>query len=261
MVDVQQLPWFFLQPENVNSYIGDENDAILKCNATGWPYPGFKWFFRCLDCERYTQIPNEDENELVISNPQLHHEGSYFTEAVNEQGSTRSKIVYLMALDVTVTQLSQSFSINLTSISLNMQENLYEFKSRNDIKHAKDQFNKTLFRVINFLFNSIENISISTTSSNTLSFSFTLYSRKLSYYYATSQDSLTQHSLQACVDWIQIVEKLNELLTTTSIRLSIEDTVYESNPNSTITSLPQYSCPPGKKVSSTNSFVCGKWFV
>jgi len=256
VVDVQQLPWFFLQPENVNSYIGDENDAILKCNATGWPYPGFKWYFRCLDCERYTQIPNEDENELVISNPQHYHEGSYFTEAVNEQGSTKSKIVYLMALDVTIAQLSQSFSINFTSISSRFSR---VFKSRN-MQHVEDQFNTTLFQTINFLFNTIGNISVSIVSRNTLSISFTIYSRKLSYH-KSSQDSLTQCSLQARGDWIKVTEKLRELLATTSIEFSFEDIVCESDPNSTVASLPQYLCPPGKEVSSTNSFVCGELLI
>ena len=39
-VEVQQFPRFFLQPENVDVYIGDVNGARFTSNATGWPYPG-----------------------------------------------------------------------------------------------------------------------------------------------------------------------------------------------------------------------------
>ena len=262
VVDVQQLPWFFLQPENVNNYNGDDNDAIFKSNASGWPYPGFKWFFRCLGCANYIQVPNEDENELVISNPQPHHEGSYFTEAVNEQGSVKSKIVNFMALGVKVLQLSQSFSINFTSMSSNIQETAtfgLVFQSKVEMERVEDKLKKTLFRTVNFAFNTIGNISISTTSDNILSISFTVYSKKLSYF-KLSQDSLSQRSIQARIDWLQVTEQINELLTTTSIGFSFDNIVYRSDPNSTISSLPRYLCPPGKEVSSTNSFLCGKYF-
>jgi len=350
VVDVQQLPWFFLQPENVNSYIGDENDAIFKTNATGWPYPGFKWFFECLGCSNYTQILNEDENELVISNPQAHHEGLYYCEAVNEQGSVKSRVVNFALLNVTVLQLSQSFSINLTSILFDgsgsgkeserledgsdsgkeserledgsgsgkeserlengsgsgnktakledrngsdnkaveleeavestsmgmssgsdasdtdkdnvsmteMLDNSGLLHSKLDIEYAKDQLKNTLFRVINFTLNTIENISISNISSNTISISFTIYSENLTY---STLNSLSRRSLQARIDWIQVSEKVYELLTTIGIALTFGDTAYISEPNSTIVSLPQYTCPPGKEVSSTKNFLCGELFI
>ena len=68
-VDVQQFPWFFLLPENVNAYIGDVNGARFTSNATGWPYPGFRWYFRSKHSKNFTQIPDEDENEYFIQNP------------------------------------------------------------------------------------------------------------------------------------------------------------------------------------------------
>ena len=117
-VDVQQFPWFFLLPENVDVYIGDVNGARFTSNATGWPYPGFRWYFKSKDSKTFTQIPGEDENEYFISNPQPQHEGSYYCEAFNEQGSNKSNIVNLTILDISPLQLSQSFSVNFTSVLL-----------------------------------------------------------------------------------------------------------------------------------------------
>ena len=320
VVDVQQLPWFFLQPENVGSYDGDTNNAIFQSNATGWPYPGFKWFFRCLGCANYTQIPNEDENELVISNPHHHHEGSYYCEAVNEQGSVRSRIVNFTVLDVTVLQLSQSFFIDFTSIDesgsgydntrlengsgsgnetnrsglgketsklqettfkfdmtssgsgannfsdnnvtmTKMQENSgsgfpFQFKTDEE-EYVKDQLKKTLLKAVNFTFNSIENISMHNISSSNLSVSFTVYSVNISYS-PMSQESLSRRSLQARIDWKQASERVLEFLTTTSIVLTYGNVVYASEPNSSTASLPRYTCPAGKQVSSIKNFLCGE---
>ena len=117
-VDVQQFPWFFLLPENVDVYIGDVNGARFTSNATGWPYPGFRWYFKSKDSKTFTQIPGEDKNEYFISNPQPQHEGSYYCEAFNEQGSNKSNIVNLTILDISPLQLSRSFSVNFTSVLL-----------------------------------------------------------------------------------------------------------------------------------------------
>ena len=262
VVDVQQLPWFFLQPENLYSYIGDTNDAIFKCNASGWPYPGFNWFFRCLGCANYIQIRNEDENELVISNPQPYHEGSYFTEAVNEKGNVRSRIVNFMALKVRIMQLSQSFSINFTSIESNSQENSkpnFVLLSKGKIKRIENQLTRSLHKAVNITFNTMGNFSISATTNGVLSISFTLYSRMLSYFALSHvEESLSLRNMQARIDWIETARSFNDLLATTRIHLSIKNTKYNSDPNSIITSLPQYLCPPGMEVSSTNSFLCGK---
>lgn len=102
----------------MNTYIGDVNGVRFTSNATGWPFHGFRWYFRPKNRQNFTQIPNEDENEYFISNPQPKHEGSYYCVAFNEQGSNKSNIVNLTILDVSVLQLSQSFSINFTSIIL-----------------------------------------------------------------------------------------------------------------------------------------------
>ena len=117
-VDVQQFPWFFLLPENVDVYNGDVNGARFTSNATGWPYPGFRWYFKSKDSKNFTQIPDEDQNEYFISNPQPQHEGSYYCEAFNEQGNNKSNIVNLTILDIAPLQLSQSFSVNFTSVML-----------------------------------------------------------------------------------------------------------------------------------------------
>ena len=288
IVDVQQLPWFFLQPQNIDVYTGDPNGAVITSNATGWPYPGFRWYFKPKNGTNFTQVPNEDENELVISNPHQENEGLYYCEAFNEQGITKSVVANLTVLDVTVAQLSQSFSINFTSIELfsgsgstNESENVYsgsgandmsgsgieqttlesnsssEFQSRTELQNIESQINKTLSMIINFNDNTVENISVLSHSNNTMLLSFTVYSKNFAYS-ETSVENLNQLVVLAQADWFEITRRVRDLLTSTSIVITSGDTIYSSEPNSTIIWFPQNSCPPGKAISSSNTFLCGK---
>ena len=117
-VEVQRFPQFFLQPKNVDTYIGEVNGARFTSNATGWPYPGYRWYFRFKNSKNFTQLPDEVGNEYIIPTPQPHHEGSYYCEAFNEQGAIKSNIVTLTILGVSGLQLSQSFSVSFNSIFL-----------------------------------------------------------------------------------------------------------------------------------------------
>ena len=116
-VEVQQFPSFFLQPDNVDEYIGNWNGAVFQSNATGLPYPGFRWYFRPKGLSEFTQIPGEDQNELAIVPPLPENEGSYYCEAFNEQGVLRSRIVNLTVLQSTVVQVAQTAYINFTYLS------------------------------------------------------------------------------------------------------------------------------------------------
>ena len=84
-VEVHQFPAFFLEPDNVDVYLGNSNGAIFQSNATGFPYPGFRWFFQPKGTVGFAQLPGEDENELVIPTPLPKDEGSYYCEAFNKQ--------------------------------------------------------------------------------------------------------------------------------------------------------------------------------
>ena len=315
-VEVQQFPWFFLLPENVNAYVGDVNGARFTSNATGWPYPGFRWYFKPKNSKNFMQIPDEDENEYFIPNPQLQHEGSYYCEAFNEQGSNKSNIVNLTILDASVLQLSQSFSVNFTSFMLSDgsgsgNQSIYSRNSSFDTLGSgsgsssgsggridtsgsfdnsvtdRDKLNlddtsgsglsinnytktkqsktditfeslvkKTITDATDFISNTLENISVSNTGVN-LSLTFTVYSKKLNYP-NTLTDDFVQLSSQARVDWFTVTERVKEMLTQTSIVVNFRDKIYNSEPNSTVIFSPQYTCPPGKQMSSSNNFLCSK---
>ena len=308
-VEVQQFPWFFLLPENVYVYIGDVNGARFTSNATGWPYPGFRWYFKPKSSKNFMQISDEDENEYFIPNPQLQHEGSYYCEAFNEQGSNKSNIVKLTILDASVLQLSQSFSINFTSFMLSDgsgsgNQSIYSGNSSFDIsgsgsgkidtsgsfdnsvtdhdgvnlddtsgsglsinnytesKQSKPDITfeslvkKTITDATGFISNTLENISVSNTEVN-LSLTFTVYSEKLNYP-NTLTDDFVQLSAQARVDWFTVTERVKEMLTQTSIVVYFRDEIYNSEPNSTVILSPQYTCPPGKQMSSSNNFLCSE---
>ena len=302
LIEVQQFPWFFLQPENVDVYTDDVNGARFTSNATGWPYPEFRWYFRPKNSKNFTLIPNENENEYLIANPQSQDEGSYYCEAFNEQGSNRSNIVNLNILDVSVLQLSQCLSINFTSFILsdgsgsgnqsiysgsslletsgsgkfdNSGSGIIDNSSSEDISGSglsinnstekiistyditlEETIKNTIIDITKVISNTFENISVSN-KGNRLSLTFTIYSKKLSYPDVLSDDFI-QLNVQARVDWFTAVEKVKEMFTKTSIVFTFSDIIYSSEPNSTKIWPPQYTCPPGKQISSSNNFVCGE---
>ena len=302
-VEVQQFPWFFLLPETVNAYNGDENGAQFTSNATGWPYPGFRWYFRPKHSKNFTQIPDEDENEYFIPNPQPQHEGSYYCEAFNEQGSNKSNIVNLTILDVSVLQLSQSFTINFTSIRLSDgsgsgNQSMYSGDSASAMSGSgsgifdasgsfsnSDRSNvddlpgsglnvistgprqpitfgglvrKTIIDATDFISNTLENITVSNIDDN-ITVTFTVFSKKLDY--SDTSDDFIQQNAQARVGWFTVTERVKEMLTETSIVLNFKDDIYNSEPNSTTIWPLQYTCPPGKQLSSSNNFLCGELAV
>ena len=323
-VEVQQLPRFFLQPENVDAYVGDVNGAQFTSNATGWPYPGFRWYFRFKNSKNFTLVADQVGNEYVIPSPQPQHEGSYYCEAYNEQGSVKSNIVNLTVLSASVLQLSQSFSVSFTTIvlsdgsgsgnqSIYSGNSLLETSGSSNLKldssdsgkidssgsfdnssHSNynsgsgisdnsnledisgsgiatelnqsdrhsfaDLAKKTIIGATDFLSSTLENISVSNLEGQEgtmLSLTFTVYSNNLSYPNNASDDFI-QASAQARVDWFNVIEKVQEMLTETSIVISFKDTIYNSEPNSTIMWSPQYICSPGKQISSSNNFLCSK---
>ena len=311
-VEVQQLPQFFLQPENVDVYVGDVNGAWFTSNATGWPHPGFRWYFRHKDSKNFTVIADRVGNEYEVSSPQPQHEGSYYCEAFNEQGTIESNIVNLTILDASALQLSQSFSVSFASILLSDEsgsgeqttysgsgmsgysnfdssgsgktevsdssyyssdsgsgviENVGDISGSgiNTVKFNQFEISSfanfaknVIISATDFISSTLENISVSNMEEN-ISITFTVYSNKL-IYPNNSSDDFIQASAKARVDWFNVIEKVKKMLTETSIAISFKDTIYNSKPNSTIVWSPQYTCPAGKQISSSNNFLCGKLY-
>ena len=127
-VTVYELPEFYLTPESVVTYFGDGNGAWFACNATAWPYPGWRWFYRSTTNENWTMIEGENTNELLILNPQEENEGMYVCVAFNYHGSIRSEPVTLTLLPFTVSQhqFSLDFTIYSGNQSCDSQEEIYD---------------------------------------------------------------------------------------------------------------------------------------
>ena len=126
-VTVYELPQFYLLPESVVTYFGDGNGAWFACNATAWPYPGWRWFYRSTNDKDWIIIDGEETNELLIMTPQKENEGIYACEAYNYHGSIRSEAVTLTLLPFTVSQqqFPVEFSISLANPSCSLEE-LYD---------------------------------------------------------------------------------------------------------------------------------------
>ena len=102
---VYELPEFYLTPVPTSVYEGQDSGARLICNATAWPYPGWRWYFGPTEnSSSMSVIDGEETNQLLIPEPQRQHEGWYTCEAYNGHGSIRADPVYLRVLPATVSQ-------------------------------------------------------------------------------------------------------------------------------------------------------------
>ena len=271
-VEVQQFPSFFLQPENVDDYLGNWNGAIFTSNATAFPFPGFRWYFRPQGTSEFTQIPGEDQNELVIVPPLPENEGSYYNEAFNEQGALRSRIVNLTVLETTVLQLAQTVHLNFTKIESDINStDMFTIGSGASgsgfdmnislSPTAKVALQNNLVTMLNMLmsFESalLENITIHDVSAKTIAVSFTLYSKNISYP-ETPLEEVNQLAPQARGEWLPVWQRLQEVVVTSEFIITDGVEEYESNPSSLQFGILNLACPPGKEESSVNNFLCGK---
>ena len=126
-VTVYELPEFYLLPQSVATYAGDGNGAWFACNASAWPFPGWRWYHRIFPNDDWTIIEGEETNELLVVNPQVEDEGEYVCEAYNYHGSIRSDPVTLTLLPFTISQ--REFPVEFSVFTPNTScpvEDLYE---------------------------------------------------------------------------------------------------------------------------------------
>ena len=125
-VTVYEPPEFYLLPQSVATYSGDGNGAWFACNASAWPFPGWRWYHRISHNDDWTIIEGEETNELLVVNPQVEDEGEYVCEAYNYHGSIHSDPVSLTLLPFTVSQ--REFPVEFSVFTPNTScplENLY----------------------------------------------------------------------------------------------------------------------------------------
>ena len=301
-VEVLRFPSFFLEPQNTNVYLGNLNGATFQCNATGFPNPGYKWYFQPKGGKEFNEIPNSDQNVLVIVPPLLKDEGSYYCEAFIGNESVQSRVANLTVLRSTAVQIAQTVYLNFSYLSkvgetdthssgsgseLTLEEDMRQTNgyiindfsgSGSDVNeigsgmnrninititpYTKLALERNLFIVLNTLMSfgstTVENVSLSFVNPFNLTISFTLYSHNISY----SEDAFSKiHQLvpQAMVEWTDTWQKLQELLLISAFIITDNEYEYESLPSSPEVDVLQFICPTGKRVSSTNNLICGKF--
>ena len=116
-VEILRFPSFFLEPNNVYEYLGNLNGANFRCNASGSPHPGYKWYFQPKGMKGFNEIPDGDQNILVIVPPLPKDEGSYYCEAFIGNVSTRSRVANLTVLHSTVVQIAQTVYFNFSFLN------------------------------------------------------------------------------------------------------------------------------------------------
>ena len=254
-VEVQQPPEFFLQPSNIEVYLGDTNNATFQCNATGWPFPGFAWHFKPKNStDNFTVIPNEVNNEYSVGSPKPEDEGFYFCSASNEQATIQSRIVELIVLEASAAQLSQRFMIEFT---LNPDDNSLTDVNEEVINSTTDFFIEMLNNNVDLQSATIENIE-TTVLGDELTISFSLNSNDIPYP-ETSLEDVRQQVPQAFNEWAGVRQQVENWITSDNLTINTSGLIFISDPSTVVIDTAEQSCPSGREISESNSFLCGKY--
>ena len=268
-VEVHEFPAFLLQPDHQDIYLRDQNGAHFKCNATGVPNPGFRWYYRPHTSREFIIVSGKDENEYIIPNTMPEHEGVYYCEAYNEQGAVQSRQVNLTVLETTVAQLTQYFTFKISTItnaSLDNQvdETLNSGSGATGSEMVNSPQNiviKHLITVVNDLIDlhqtTIENVTVATLDNTSLSITMGLYSYNVSYSGVNSNDLLLV-APQARIEWGIVINELLDLLQNEEVIISDGATVYQVSSSSLQVSDIQLACPQGSAIYEDNQLICGK---
>ena len=295
-VEVIQFPSFLLEPEDVNEYLGNVNGAIFQCNASGFPYPGYKWYFQPKGEKGFNKVPSSDQNVLVIAPPLPKDEGSYYCEAFIGNISIQSRVATLTVLDATVIQVAQTVYLNFSYLNrigetevqssgsgseLTLEENIRHYinndfsgsgeaeigSGMNRVRnititpYTKVALERSFLNALNTLMSfgstTVQNITLSFVTPFDLAISFTLYSQNINYSMA-SFSRTNQLVPQAMIEWENTWQNLQELFSVSGFIITDNEYEYESLPSSLNVDILQFVCPAGKEVSSANNLICGR---
>ena len=255
-VEVQQTPAFFLEPVDMDVYYGDSNNATFQCNATGWPFPGFTWYFKSKNSDgNFSEIPDEVDNEYSVIYPKPENEGSYYCSASNEQGTIVSRIGVLTVLEASVTQLSRSFTVMFT---LRVDDNALTAISEELRNQTKELFISLLNDNVALESAIIENIE-TTGFGSELNISFNLISSSIPYP-ATSLDVIRMLVPEALNEWATAQQELESWITSDNLTINSSGSIYTSDPSSAVIDDIQQTCPSGMEISDSNNLLCCKYF-
>ena len=260
-VQMFELPKFYLTPISIITYIGDINGAHFTCNATSRPDPGWKWYHRATENSAWTEIPDEETNELLIRNPTRSHEGWYRCLVYNYHGNLSSDSVSLRLVTVT-TKLFAS-PIDFTMTVMNKTDN--DDKKRNVLVYKRENTSiediilNAINNAVDLGFVTIEQFRVENNSDVEIIVHFLLVSMNTTVP-TTGQLSVGYIvlGLIAAKEQLDQVENLlSDHFESNGLELMDDKSNYKYNDGSFTVRTPIIICPQGQGLHS-NRLHCGK---
>ena len=248
-VTVYELPSFYLLPQSVVTFFGDENGAWFACNATAFPYPGWRWYYRLSEEVEWVVIEGEQTNELLIPKPQEQQKGLYMCEAFNYHGSIRSDPVSLTLLPFSVSQ--QQFPLEF-SLS----------KDVNNTNCSNDDLlgvvNRSILHEIGKVSTVLRNFSITQIDSDNFDISLNFFSKKATTHYLRfmSISRIVNMALPMIADLWKSVELITEVFSRENTNINCEGTRFTVMPDSLSFDHLTYICSPGQALHSDYLLCC-----
>ena len=247
---VYELPQFFQVLRPVTTYAGNETGAWFSCNASAWPYPGWRWYYRAQESDPWTQFEGEDTNELTIPSPQKEDEGWYTCEVFNYHGYLRAPHVRLTVLPVSVAPLGLEIKFQLTSNGS---------KACADLASLRESISTYIRDSIKIGSASIGNIEIDTAAPSAYEVELTLISENI-----TTVDTknmilrdIENMALPSRGDVVNARTALRQAAISRRVSFSCQDVQFLLQASSLTFETLEYFCPSGQEMHS-NFLLCGE---
>ena len=250
-ITVYELPEFYLLPQSVVTYFGNDNGAWFACNASAWPYPGWRWFYRASGDGEWSFIEGENTNELLILNPQEKDVGFYTCEAFNYHGTIRAEAVTLTLLPFTVSQ--HRFPLQF-SIFINSSDNA-ESCSLEDLY---DSAHYLISEAVGLDTSIIEDFNITEVDVDTYDVAFSLLSDNVTtrFLHLMTFAEIANMALPQAANVRKGVQSVTEYLSDENARYSCQGVEFSIVPSSLIVGKLTYVCPLGQRLNSDYLLCC-----
>ena len=246
---VYELPEFFQVLRPVTTYTGNESGAWFSCNASAWPYPGWRWYYRAHESDPWIQFEGEDTNELTILSPQKEDEGWYTCEAYNNYGYLQAPPVHLTILPVSIAQLGLKIKFQLTYNSS---------QECGNTSLLKENIETYLREEIKIGSASVYNTEIDTSMSSLYKVALTLVSEN-----TTTENTKTiilrdieNKALPSRGAIVSARRALQQTVISGTVSFSCQDVDFELEESSLTFQTLEYFCPSGQELNS-NFLLCG----
>ena len=249
---VYELPEFYLTLVPTSVSEGRDGGARLICNATGRPFPGWRWYFGpTRNSSSMTIVDGEETNQLFIPEPQRENEGWYTCEAFNGHGSIRADAVFLRVLPVSVSQqeIPTEFQIT-TSDTLDSNNECTSQSLRSSVQN--------FLREVVASGTLISNLELRNVSATLYTIALSLISQNV-----TSEDTrfstlieIANRALPARASLQRSIATLREAVQRDESTINCGGIKYSVVRGSLTTQRVTYVCPPGQQLSP-NFLLCG----